>query len=66
MNTLLIPTDFSPVADNALQYALDMASAYQLDITLLHVVLLSTPSVANVVYVDVATDFKRRPKARWP
>jgi hypothetical protein len=59
MNTLLIPTDFSPVADNALQYALDMASAYQLDITLLHVVLLSTPSVANVVYVDVATDFQK-------
>ena len=60
MNTLLIPTDFSPVADNALKYALEMATYYKLDITLLHVVLLSTPSVANVVYVDVATDFQKQ------
>jgi nucleotide-binding universal stress UspA family protein len=60
MNTLLIPTDFSPVADNASKYALEMATYYKLDITLLHVVLLSTPSVANVVYVDVATDFQKQ------
>ena len=59
MNTLLIPTDFSPVADNALKYAMEMAVAYKLDISLLHVVLLSTPSVANVVYIDVATDFQK-------
>jgi len=40
MNTLLIPTDFSPVADNALKYALEMATNYKLDITLLNVELL--------------------------
>jgi len=56
MNTILIPTDFSPVADNALKYAMDMATHYQLDITLFHVVQLSTPSVANVVYIDTMTD----------
>lgn len=60
MNTLLIPTDFSPVADNALTYAIEMAAHYKLDITLLHVVLLSTPSVANVVYIDVTTDFQKQ------
>jgi nucleotide-binding universal stress UspA family protein len=60
MNALLIPTDFSPVADNALSYALEMANYYKLDITLLHVVLLSTPSVANVVYVDMTTDFQKQ------
>ena len=59
MNTLLVPTDFSPVADNALSYALDMANYYKLDVTLMHVVLLSTPSVANVVYIDVTTDFQK-------
>ena len=59
MNTLLIPTDFSPVANNAIKYAIDMALAYKLDVSLLHVVLLSTPSVSNVVYIDVATDFQK-------
>ncbi len=59
MNTLLIPTDFSPVADNALKYAMDMATQYQLDITLFHVVQLSTPSVANVVYLDAMTDLSK-------
>ena len=59
MNTLLIPTDFSPVANNAIKYAMDMAIAYKLDVSLLHVVLLSTPSVSNVVYIDVATDFQK-------
>ncbi len=59
MNTLLIPTDFSPIADNALEYALDMAATYHLNITLLHVVLLSTPTVPEVIYVDVLTDIQK-------
>jgi nucleotide-binding universal stress UspA family protein len=53
MSRILIPTDFSPVADNALKYAMDMATQYQLDITLAHVVQLTSTDVANVVYVDV-------------
>lgn len=60
MKSLLVPTDFSPVADNALSYALEMATYYKLEVTLLHVVLLSTPSVANVVYVDMTTDFQKQ------
>lgn len=57
MNTLLIPTDFSIVADNALKYALDMATHYQLDITLFHVVQITAPEVANIFYADSISDF---------
>jgi nucleotide-binding universal stress UspA family protein len=53
MSRILIPTDFSPVADNALKYAMDMATQYQLDITLAHVVQLTSTDVANVVYIDL-------------
>lgn len=59
MNTLLVPTDFSPVADNALKYAMDMATHYQLDITLFHVVQLSAPDMANVIYVDTMHDLSK-------
>lgn len=52
MNTLLIPTDFSPVADNALRYGIAMAGAYNLDLTLYHVVQFTPPNLAHVVYVD--------------
>lgn len=52
MNTLLIPTDFSPVADNALTYALQMATVYQLDITLFHVVQVSNLITPDAVYLD--------------
>jgi nucleotide-binding universal stress UspA family protein len=52
MKPIIVPTDFSPIADNALQYALDLAKQYQLDIQLLHVVQFSTPDVANIVYAD--------------
>lgn len=53
MNAILIPTDFSPVADNALQYALSMAKHYQLSLILFHVVQLSGPEVTEVIHVDV-------------
>ncbi len=56
MSKLLIPTDFSPVADNALKYAMDMATQYQLDILLFHVVQISATDISNVVYVDVMAD----------
>ena len=52
MNTLLIPTDFSPIADNALQYAIDMAKKYQFDILLYNVVQLSTPDFSHLANVD--------------
>lgn len=37
MKTIVVPTDFSPVAVNALNYAADMATALKASITLLHV-----------------------------
>jgi nucleotide-binding universal stress UspA family protein len=56
MNTLLVPTDFSLVADNALKYAMDMATHYQLGITLFHVVQLSAPDMSSAIYVDTLQD----------
>ena len=64
MNTLLIPTDFSTVADNALKYALDMATQYQLDLTLFHVVQLAAPAMANMIYVDTMTDLAKHAEER--
>jgi nucleotide-binding universal stress UspA family protein len=60
MNKLIVPTDFSPVSDNALQYAIDMSLQHKFDINLFHVVLLSTPSISNMAYVDVSTDFLKQ------
>lgn len=37
MKTILVPTDFSPVATNALHYAIDMAKNIQASLLLLHV-----------------------------
>lgn len=37
MKTIIIPTDFSPVATNALHYGIDMAKAVNASILLLHV-----------------------------
>src|SRR5690606_19300726 len=37
MNTIIVPTDFSPAALNALNYAADMAIEINADIHLLHI-----------------------------
>ncbi len=37
MKTIIIPTDFSPVATNALHYAIDMAKKINASLLLLHV-----------------------------
>lgn len=52
MNTLLVPSDFSTSAENALQYAVAMAKEYKFEVYLYHVVQLSAPSVSHIVYVD--------------
>ncbi|MGB5203615.1 MAG: universal stress protein, partial [Eudoraea sp.] len=36
MKKILVPTDFSPVADNALQYAIEMAAGFKSEIYLYH------------------------------
>ncbi|HEY6062775.1 MAG TPA: universal stress protein, partial [Chitinophagaceae bacterium] len=37
MKTIIIPTDYSPVATNAMHYGIDMAKAVNASILLLHV-----------------------------
>jgi nucleotide-binding universal stress UspA family protein len=37
MQKILVPTDFSPVADNALNHAIDLAALFQAEILLYHV-----------------------------
>lgn len=37
MKKILVPTDFSPVADNALQYAIDLAAIFKSELYLYHV-----------------------------
>jgi len=36
MKTILVPTDFSPVSNNATQYAVSMALSLKADVLLLH------------------------------
>ena len=52
MSTIIIPTDFSTVADNALRYGIDMAKQYNFQILLYHVVQLSTANFSHIVYVE--------------
>ena len=57
MKTLVVPTDFSSVSVNALNYAVDMAQAINAGIVLLHVynipVSFTDPSIAPVTTVSV-------------
>ena len=41
MKTIIIPTDFSPVSDNAMQYGVELAKAINAGVLLLHVTNLS-------------------------
>lgn len=53
MNTVLVPTDFSPTAENAMNYAIELAKAYNLQVTLFHAVSLANIGSVNSVH---ATD----------
>lgn len=55
MKTLIIPTDFSPVATNAMNYAVDMALDIQASILLLHVYQIPV-SMTDVPVVLVSAD----------
>ncbi|RYZ20337.1 MAG: universal stress protein [Chitinophagaceae bacterium] len=46
MNTILVPTDFSPAADNALRYALQLAALSGAEVVALHTVSLPLPAYA--------------------
>ena len=44
MHKILIPTDFSPVADNALNYAIEIAAKFKSDLYLYHVYMMNKRS----------------------
>ncbi len=64
MKTIIIPTDFSPIATNAMNYGVDMAKAIKGSILLLHVYQVPV-SLTDVpaVYVSVE-DLKRTAEER--
>lgn len=55
MKTIIVPTDFSPIATNAMNYAADMAQAINASITLLHVYQVPV-SMTEVPVVMVSVD----------
>ncbi|MBS1661000.1 MAG: universal stress protein [Bacteroidetes bacterium] len=57
MKKILVPTDFSPCAENALDFAIQSARLLPAEITLLHAVdLLST---SQIDYLGVSLEFKQ-------
>ena len=57
IHRILVPTDFSPTAHNAFQFALGLAAAYQADIHLLHVIL---PEMAPMDFPAPASSLMQR------
>ena len=55
MKLIIVPTDFSPLADNALKYAMDLASAMDGSIMLLNVYQLPI-SFSEVPMVTISVD----------
>ena len=64
MNTILVPTDFSNVAHNALNYAISMAEHYQLDLILYHVVQMTSPDVTEQIHLDFIPEVTQRAKQK--
>jgi nucleotide-binding universal stress UspA family protein len=57
----LIPTDFSPASDKALQYAICFANQFGAQLTLLHVI--EPPMSAMLAGHSAMPEFSRR---KWP
>lgn len=65
MRKILVPTDFSKAADNALDWAIDLAKQYGSSISLLHVYQVPNPtgyvlSLANVIRENAEKDMLKR------
>ncbi len=65
MNKLLVPTDFSENADNALRYAIELANEFGSSVTLLHTYTVSSTagmfvSVESFIKKDAAEELLRR------
>lgn len=59
MKTIIVPTDFSPVATNAMNYAIDMAKAVNASLLLLHVYQVPV-SYSDVPIMLVSVDELRK------
>lgn len=59
MKTIVVPTDFSPIADNALKYAMDMAVAMGAGLQLINVYQLPI-SFSEVPLVTISVDELRK------
>lgn len=59
MKTIIVPTDFSPVAENAMKFAADMATSINADLMLFHVYQLPV-SMNEVPVVMVSAEELRR------
>lgn len=64
MNSILVPTDFSPVADNALKYAIALAQNYNFEIILYHVVQMSAPDVTEQIHLDFIPEVTERSRKK--
>lgn len=64
MKTIIVPTDFSPVALNALNYAIDMATAINASLMLLHIyqipVAITDTPLIMVSVDDLKTDAEKK------
>ena len=55
MNTIVVPTDFSPVSENAIRYAVNMAKEIGKTVTLIHVYQIPV-SMSDVPLVIVSVE----------
>lgn len=59
MNTIIVPTDFSPAADNAAEYAAQLAQQLNASVLLLHVYQLPVPMTDYPVLMVTAEDLRK-------
>jgi nucleotide-binding universal stress UspA family protein len=59
MNTILVPTDFSPAAENATAYAAQLARQIEASLVLLHVYQLPVPMTDYPVLMVTNEDLKK-------
>lgn len=59
MNTIIVPTDFSPAADKAAEYAAQLARRLEASVLLLHVYQLPVPMTDYPVLMVTAEDLKK-------
>ena len=63
MKTIIVPTDFSPIATNAMNFAADMAANIDASVMLFHVYQVPV-SMSDVPVVMVSAEELRRSSER--